>query len=65
MRGIPTDDQKLTMNPIGSWVRSMKKMAYMPKDADISKAVDETGGLLLEGDSVAYVKTELLCGYEK
>lgn len=40
--GQQADDQELTGNRTGSRVRSVKIMAYIPKDTDISKAVGET-----------------------
>lgn len=41
-----------------SWVRSVKKMANMPKYPAICRAADETEDKILEGDSVPALNTE-------
>lgn len=56
------DNEKLTANPTGSWMRSIEKMASRPKDSDILKAGIETKIHLSEEDSVVFLEAEHFAG---
>lgn len=36
------DDHELMANPAGSWVLSMEKLAYTPKDTEFCEVIEET-----------------------
>lgn len=58
--GHLTNDQELTANPTGTWMCSMEKRGYTPKESGIFKAVDEIEDQSQKVGSIKSLKAELL-----